>query len=191
MQAGCALVCFMTLVFRCMQVMSGCISLRQKKKRKKCWFQAYKWLRLIKSKISSVWVMPNLISAAAWKCYPHRSSLGSQRCSVLQGFAVWLTGIAEVISSRQGKSSRKHYHMEKTGGGGDSLHFFFSFFPLEMSASRILRALGWRVTEKHFFLLKSSCSGTAFVPSLAWVRAVSAWPGMMFVIRNMEASCQT
>lgn len=162
-----------------------------KKKEKKSWFQAYKWLRLIKSKISSVWVMPNLISAAAWKCYPHRSSLGSQRCSVLQGFAVWLTGIAEVISSRQGKSSRKHYHMEKTGGGGDSLHFFFSFFPLEMSASRILRALGWRVTEKHFFLLKSSCSGTAFVPSLAWVRAVSAWPGMMFVIRNMEASCQT
>lgn len=135
--------------------------------------------------------MPNLISAAAWKCYPHRSSLGSQRCSVLQGFAVWLTGIAEVISSRQGKSSRKHYHMEKTGEGGHSLHFFFSFFPLEMSASRILRALGWRVTEKHFFLLKSSCSGTAFVPSLAWVRAVSAWPGMMFVIRNMEASCQT
>lgn len=126
MQAGCALVCFMTLVFRCMQVMSGCISLRQKKKRKKCWFQAYKWLRLIKSKISSVWVMPNLISAAAWKCYPHRSSLGSQRCSVLQGFAVWLTGIAEVISSRQGKSSRKHYHMEKTGGGG-GIHFI-SFF---------------------------------------------------------------
>lgn len=134
--------------------------------------------------------MPNLISAAAWKCYPHRSSLGSQRCSVLQGFAVWLTGIAEVISSRQGKSSRKHCHMEKTGGAFTSF-LFFSFFPLEVSASRIQRALGWRVTEKHFFLLKNSCFGTAFVPSLAWVRAVSAWPGMMFVIRNMEASCQT
>lgn len=109
--------------------------------------------------------MPNLISAAGWKCYPHRSSLGSQSCSVLQDFTVWLMGIAEVISDCQGKNSRKCYHMKKTGG----IHFIsFFFFPLEMSASRIQRALGLRLTGKHFLLLKSSCFGTAFVPSLGW-----------------------
>lgn len=132
--------------------------------------------------------MPNLISAAAWKCYPSRCSLGSQSCSVLKGFTVWLMGIAEVISSCQGKSSRKRYHMKKTG---HSFHFFFFFFPLEMSASRIQRVLRLRLTGKHFLLLKSNCLGTAFVPSLGWVRAVSAWLRMMFVTRNMEASCQT